>query len=94
MLIQISISLQLVPINYCQIIVHLKSEWELAKDSEIFDIENTGKASQEELESEDSWGLGEGLVLADVVALGREDTEEDAWKILHHFLPTLLLLPL
>jgi hypothetical protein len=30
--------------NYSQIIVHLKAEWELANDSEIFDIEKTGKA--------------------------------------------------
>jgi hypothetical protein len=90
----------------------LKAGWELANDSEIFDIENTGKASQEEFEfeSEDSMeterpvpstrststiGPGEGLLLADVVvALGGEETEEDGWKILHHFQPTLLLLPL
>jgi hypothetical protein len=43
--------------NYSQIIVNLKAGWELANDSEILDIENTGKASQEEfknIESEDS----------------------------------------
>jgi hypothetical protein len=37
----------------------LKGGWELAHDSEIFDIENTGKAVQEEfknIESEDSMG--------------------------------------
>ena len=40
--------------NYSQIIVHLKAEWELAEDSEIFDIENTGKASQDEVENVES----------------------------------------
>ena len=40
--------------NYSQIIAHLKAEWELAEDSEIFDIKNTGKASQEEFDNVES----------------------------------------
>ena len=36
-------------LNYGQILVHLKAEWEETKDTEIFDIEKTGKPSQEEL---------------------------------------------
>ena len=86
-----------------------KAEWELANDSEIFDIENTGKASQEEfknIESEDSMEtecpvpstrststMGLGG-RAGASRLGGTGRRMDGWKILHQFLHTLLLLPL